>query len=272
MDELYGKVKTGGGGLRLKGEKKKKKHKKSKKREHSTERTEDEVKRAKREVAEDCKKHGGWWVTEKTHEISGPVALQFSNGCFMKAMDNGKFVLGAPHDEGDQPSPEEVLMAMKCGEGKFSLKSGFDRFLRLNKLGQLAGVSEAVGGLEQFEPIWEDGKCAIVGPNGRFMSVDDDDLIVCNKQTVGRGEIVRVRSNKEKLDLNKKQLPEEERGSAADVELKFTKKFMKFQDHKYKARLDWGSQGTILEAKEQGNLHEALLDRREKIKSDRMCK
>ena len=45
-----------------------------------------------------------------------------------------------------------------------------------------------------------------------------------------------------------------------------------FQDHKYKARLDGESQGQILVAKEQGNLHETLLDRREKIKSDRMCK
>ena len=37
----------------------------------------------------------------------------------------------------------------------------------------------------------------------------------------------------------------------ADVELKFTKKFMKFQDHKYKARLDYESMGQILVAKDQ---------------------
>ena len=144
-------------------------------------------------------------------------------------MDNGKFVLGAPHGDGDQPSPEEILMAMKCGEGKISLKSGYGKFLRLNKLGQLAGVSDAVGGLEQFEPLWEDGKGAILGPNGKFMSVDDDDLVACNKQSVGPMEVIRIRSNKEKEDLNNKSVPEEERGSMGDVELKFTKKFMKFQ-------------------------------------------
>ena len=60
-------------------------------------------------------------------------------------------------------------------------------------------------------------------------SIDDDDLVVCNKQAVGPMEIVRIRSNKEKEDLNKKAIPEEERGSVGDVELKFTKKFMKFQ-------------------------------------------
>jgi len=269
MEVHYGKVKSGA--LKLKGEKKHKKHKKNKKREHSGDR-DDDTKRRKKEAKADCERHGGWWAADKYHEISGPVALQFPNGCYMRAMDNGKFVLGAPHGDGEPPSPEEVLMAMKCGEGKISLKSGYDKFLRLNKLGQLAGVSDAVGGLEQFEPIWEEGKSAVLGPNGRFLSVDDDDLVVCSKQAVGPMEIIRIRSNKEKEDLNKKSIPEEERGSVGDVELKFTKKFMKFQDHKYKARLDGESQGQILVAKEQGNLHETLLDRREKIKSDRMCK
>ena len=144
MEEQYKKVKSGG--LKLKGEKKHKKHKKHKKRSHSGDRDgEGEAKKSKRDAAEDCRKHGGWWAVEKYHEISGPVAIQFPNGCYIKAMDNGKFVLGAPHGDGEPPCPEEVgyfnvrihfkpfikiLMAMKCGEGKFSLKSGFDRFIR----------------------------------------------------------------------------------------------------------------------------------------------
>ena len=50
----------------------------------------------------------------------------------MKAMDNGKFVLGAPHGDGEGPDPEEIMMAMRVGGegggGKVSLKSGFDRY------------------------------------------------------------------------------------------------------------------------------------------------
>lgn len=191
-------------------------------------------------------------------------------------MDNGKFVLGAPHGDGEGPDPEEILMAMRIGGegggGKISLKSGFDRFLRLNKQEQMHGVSEAVGTLEQFEPVWQEGQCALLGPNNKFLTADEDDLIVCTQLTVGEGEVIKIRSNKEKEDLTKKIIPIEEQGNAADVELKFTKKFMKFQDHKYKARLDVQSQGQILIAKDEGNLHEHLLDRREKIKSDRMCK
>ena len=33
----------------------------------------------------------------------------------MKAMDNGKFVLGAPHGDGEGPDPEEIVMAMRVG-------------------------------------------------------------------------------------------------------------------------------------------------------------
>jgi len=279
MDEQFAKVKTGGGGLRLKGEKvkKQKKHKKSKKREREDgESEQEEVKRSKKEFKEDSMKHGGWWACEKYHEVTGPVAIQFPNNCYMKAMDNGKFVLGAPHGDGEGPDPEEIVMAMRVGGegggGKVSLKSGFDRFIKLNKHEQLHGVSEAVGRMEEFEPVWQEGKCALLGPNNKFLTADEDDLLVCTELTVGAEQIIRIRSNKEREDVNKKVIPVEERGSAADVELKFTKKFMKFQDHKYKARLDFESQGQILVAKEQGNLHETLLDRREKIKSDRMCK
>ena len=78
--------------------------------------------------------------------------------------------------------------------------------------------------------------------------------------------------SKEKEGVNKKAINPDEVGSAADIELKFTKKFLKFQDKKYRARFDYESQDQIMSAKSDGRLHEALLDRREKMKSDRMCK
>ena len=46
--------------------------------------------------------------------MSGPLAIQFPTGCYMKAMDNGKFVLGPPHGDGEPPAPEEILMALKA--------------------------------------------------------------------------------------------------------------------------------------------------------------
>ena len=46
-------------------------------------------------------RNGGWWLAESYGHISGPVAIQFPNGAYMKALDNGKFMLGAPHGDGE---------------------------------------------------------------------------------------------------------------------------------------------------------------------------
>jgi len=270
MEESFKKVKSGA--LLLKGEKKKKK-KKHRKRERSAdgeEKGEKRVKKSQDTFKTDMNMHGGWWLAESYGHISGPVALQFSNSAYMKALDNGKFVLGAPHGDGQGPEPEEILMAMKTGEGKISLKSGFDKYLRLDKSGAMVGVSDAVGAMEMFEPIWEDGKMALLGPNGRFMAVDDEDFILFNKDKVGPMEIIKIRSNRIRDDMKKPEIPEEMKGTMDQVETKFVKKFQKFQDHKL--RINQNGVAQLVDAKRSGNLHETLLDRREKMKSDRMCK
>lgn len=33
-------------------------------------------------------------------QISGALAIEFGERCYIKALDNGLFVLGPPHDEG----------------------------------------------------------------------------------------------------------------------------------------------------------------------------
>eukprot|EP00088_Acartia_fossae_P024766 TRINITY_DN25658_c0_g1_i1.p1 TRINITY_DN25658_c0_g1~~TRINITY_DN25658_c0_g1_i1.p1 ORF type:complete len:270 (-),score=41.10 TRINITY_DN25658_c0_g1_i1:374-1183(-) len=269
MEGHYNKVKSGA--LVLKGEKKKKK---KKKRDRSSEREEgrdrSEKKMKKNPFMEDMKMNGGWWLAENYHHIVGPVALQFSNGAYMKALDNGKFVLGAPHGQGEGPDPEEMLMAMKSGDSKISLKSGYDKYLSVDKGARLVGISDAVGNNEMFEPVFQDGKMALLGPNGRFMTANDEDFIVFNKDRVSDTEIIKLRSNREREDMKKAEIPEEMRGTLSQVETKFVKKFQKFQDHKL--RINQSGVHELIDARRDGKLHETLLDRREKMKSDRMCK
>lgn len=89
--------------------------------------------------------------------MTGTVAIEFNNFSYMKALDNGLFTLGAPHDEGDGPSPEEILTAFSINETKIALKSGYGKYIGIDKNGKVVGRSDAVGPMEQWEPIFQVG-------------------------------------------------------------------------------------------------------------------
>jgi len=83
------------------------------------------------------------------------VAIEFGNQTYMKALDNGLFTLGAPHAEGESPLPEEILTAFPISETKVALKSGYGKYLGVDKNGIVIGRSDAVGSIEQWEPIFQ---------------------------------------------------------------------------------------------------------------------
>lgn len=56
---------------------------------------------------------------------------------------------------GDPPSPEEILTAFPVGETKITLKSGYGKYLGIDKNGIVVGRSDAVSALEQFEPVFQ---------------------------------------------------------------------------------------------------------------------
>lgn len=70
-------------------------------------------------------------------------------------MDNGLFTLGAPHDDGDPPAPEEIFTAIAVNDKQIVFKSGYGRYLKVEKDGVITGRSEAIGALEQFEPVFQ---------------------------------------------------------------------------------------------------------------------
>lgn len=53
-------------------------------------------------------------------------------------------------------------------------------------------------------------------------------------------------------------------------EINYVKQFQSFSDHKL--RLHQGPSSSLEKARGKGKLHEAMLDRREKMKADRYCK
>ncbi|CAH0719809.1 unnamed protein product, partial [Brenthis ino] len=256
MSDEYAAVKRGK--LILKGDKPKAKKRKHKKKD----KTEDE------KIDEDCIKHAGWWKIQKYEDITGSVAIEFGNNAYISALDNGLFTVGAPHGDGEGPSPEEIFTAFPAGENKFALKSGYGKYLGVNTEGLVIGRSDAVGSMEQWEAVWQDGQTAILNSLSKFITITEDDSVVARDFTAGKQSMCNIRSNKSR-EINTIKIAEEE-GDLAEVEVNYVKKFQKFQDKKL--RVNDGSTSELKRAKVEGNLHETLLDRRSKMKADRYCK
>lgn len=241
---------------------KKRKHKKDKK---------DQSEKKKPLIDEDALKNGGWWRAEKIEDITGSIAIQFGRRTYVKALDNGLFTLGVPSDEGDGPAPEEILTAFPVNDTKVAFKSGYGKYLRVEKDGIVTGRSDAVGAMEQWEPIFQDGKMALFGANSCFMAIDpEDDALICLRKKVGDAEVAIIRTCAVKVKNTTDDIPTEEKGNLAEVEINYVKKFQKFQDKKL--RINKEDNVKLEVAKTTGNLHEVLLDRRSKMKADRYCK
>ena len=57
---------------------------------------------------------------------------------------------------GEGPSPEEVLTAVRVSDSKIALKSGYGKYLGVTANGKVVGRAEAIGSLEQWEPVFEE--------------------------------------------------------------------------------------------------------------------
>ncbi|KAA0193098.1 hypothetical protein HAZT_HAZT007309 [Hyalella azteca] len=152
-----------------------KKHK-SKKRKHDDDGASDlSCSQQKSLTDKDTEAHGGWWKVMAVHEIRGSIAIQMGDGpVYMRAMDDGLFALGPPHDEGDGPHPEEVLTALPTGDiRKVAFKSGYGKYIN----------------------IFQDGKAALLCSTECFVGIDDEDNIVATNTTAGPLEMISIRSN-----------------------------------------------------------------------------
>ncbi|XP_070554171.1 protein FRG1-like [Ptychodera flava] len=253
-----------GGKLKLKGSKTEssRKHKRKRKREKGEKDVKDE----------DAELHGGWWTVDKIDEILGTVAIEMTPNAYVHALDNGLFTIGAPHkDPKDGPEPPEQLTAVQVSENRIALKSGYGKYLTVDSEGMVTGRSDAIGPREQWEPVFQEGKTALSCHNGCFLSYNDDTDIVAKSQKAGETEFIKIRSCAPRVKKQRDDfIPEEDKGNVASCEVSYVKKFQSFQDRKLK--INPGDKLELEKARKKGNLHEKLLDRREKMKADRYCK
>ncbi|KAI2797100.1 Protein frg1 [Blomia tropicalis] len=247
------------GKLKLKGEKRKK-HKKSKS-EKSEDKSESKV------DFEDATLHGEWFLVQKPEQITGSICIEFGPHQYVRALDNGLLILGAPHSPGEGPDQEEIFVAIRASSNQFALKTGYNKYLSVDGRHRVVGHSDAVGEKEQFDPVFQDGKLAIMGPNQCFLSIDEDNdelpYLISHNTKATSNEMVKLRTNINpeltRIERLKSQIPDEEKGSLRDCEINYM-------------RLNSDSTDTLQKAKGKGKLHEELLDRRSKMKSDKFCK
>ncbi|PVD35239.1 hypothetical protein C0Q70_06520 [Pomacea canaliculata] len=219
---------------------------------------------------EDTNNHGGWWEVKSFDDITGNIAVEVGDQMYIGSLDNGLLIVGPPHPEAEGPDPSEIFTAVKLGDTKVAFKSGYGKYLSVDLDRRVVGRSEAIGVREQFEPVFQDGKMALSGCNNCFVSYDSDGDIVCQSSKAGPKEMIKLRSCAAREGDPLEDVPKEERGTLKDAELNYVKKFQSFQDRRIRISKEDASE--LKKAKKEGSLHEKLLDRREKMKSDRYCK
>ncbi|XP_057316284.1 protein FRG1-like [Hydractinia symbiolongicarpus] len=220
---------------------------------------------------DDAKDHGGWWSIQTFEHITGcTVALQMYNSAYIFAVDNGTLQLGVKHGDTDNgPEQEEMFSMIRITDNKIALKSGYGKYVSVNARGEILARSEAVGPQEQLEVVIQDKKVALQGHNGYFVTVTDDNELKSICRTAKEREIICLRTNMSR-SKKKKASDEEEVGDVRQFEINYVKQFQSFGDHRLK--LHDGPTSNLEKAKSAGKLHEAMLDRREKMKADRYCK
>lgn len=76
---------------------------------------------------------------------------------------------------------------IRFGAGKIALKSGYGRYLSIDKKNSLVGLSEAISEQETFTATFEEEKLALRSFSGHFISLDEE----C-KSIVGSTEEAKV--------------------------------------------------------------------------------
>uniref|UniRef100_A0A8R1Y5E3 Uncharacterized protein n=1 Tax=Onchocerca volvulus TaxID=6282 RepID=A0A8R1Y5E3_ONCVO len=248
----------------------------------------DKTKKKKKKLGEgdgtsidpDIEIHGGWRSIDNETDLRGGINIciecDTTPGTYLAALDNGRFTTGGPHLAGEGPNPEEVLTLIKTPDDMLiSLKTGFGKYVGVDSEGNLIATADAVGTRERMIVVFQEDKTAIQSAsNNLFLSMkpDAEGYIRITSRKAEADEMIKLRTDAKKegpVDWRS----EEDRKSAAECETSYVKMYQHSKvptKGKY-INIDLNDKESVRRAQQEGNLHELLLERRVKTKSDKYC-
>ncbi|KAF9298263.1 hypothetical protein BGZ74_009453 [Mortierella antarctica] len=240
----------------------------------------------------------GWVHVKALSDLGGPIFLTFSSDppTSLSIDDKSTKVIMRPI-ESDSPSSsssatsldqaeptvvQQVFVAtMLPDSDRMTLKASNGRYLSSDKFGIVSADTEAIGMQEEWTAILkpeENGGIALQNHYGKFLSVDEVAAerpgsslgfqIRADSEVIGFCELFQAKIQAKYRKKAKKT--KEVQIATKDYEFEQSRKFQTWNHGRIVV-----SDRDIREldkAKKQGRFSEALLDRREKVKSDRYCK
>eukprot|EP00049_Salpingoeca_infusionum_P027932 m.35082 g.35082 ORF g.35082 m.35082 type:complete len:302 (+) comp9846_c0_seq1:2441-3346(+) len=267
-DSDYAHVKTST--LKFKGKAPKKKKKKSK--------DKDKERHAKKEAIQQLAlRHQAWWQVEEYRELTGNVLIESDSGFYLTALDDGSLTVSESTKHSERPEVQEIFTLVNVSESRVAIKTAFNRYVSISpETGELRALKEAIGAMELWHPMsQDDGKAGYVlrGANKNFLVATPGSPVACTGHTMrDQGVSFTFFSCADRVKKPKKgeMTYELQEGTLGETERSFARRFQSWQDGKL--RLSASAQADLRQAKQDGKLHESLLDRRAKMKADRYCK
>lgn len=165
---------------------------------------------------------------------------------------------------------------------RFTLKSAQGKYLAYDSQGGVSATREAIGPQEEWIPAFRSDlggfvlQTAAQGDSTlqKYLSVDEiaggEFKVVADSDSAGFGETFRIRSQARFRSQQSKKQKAAEDADLTTLESESIKKYQARNIGRLVVSTD--NYKELKRAQKTGQMAEALLDRREKIKSDKFCK